>query len=166
MSVTNNASLLESHETVPGYTSIGSGQGAGTETNFFFRGITSSSRKQSGTTKEGFWFNPSTGPFDLSAAGTHVKLFVNVITQASFTDFWMRLGDSTTVYEEFAIGVDFYDNDAGGWIPVWVEVDAGVDTGSPDFTVIDEIAVIADIGTISGNIKNFVTDQSSNKTLT
>lgn len=159
MAVTNNATLIEDHETTPTYTSIGGGQGAGTETNFYYRGVTASSRKQSATTKEGFWFTDGT-VHDISAAGTHVKMFINAITQAGFTDFWMRIGSDQSNYEEHAVGVGFYDNDAGGWIPVWVEVDAGTDTGTPVFSTVDEWAIMADFGTISGNIKNFVTDQS------
>lgn len=163
MAVTNNATLIEDHETAPAYTSIGGGQGAGTETNFYFRGVTSSSRKMNAVTKNGFWFNPGT-TFDLSGTGEHVKVFINAITQAGFTDFWMRLGDSTTTYEEHAVTTAFYDNDAGGWIPVWIEVDAGTDTGTPDFTAIDEIAVICTMGAISGNVKNWVTDQAHHAT--
>lgn len=160
MAVTNNTTILESHETTPSYTSIGGGQGAGSETNFYYRGVTASSRKMSGVTKAGFWFAPAGGSIDISAAGTHVKMFINAITQAGFTDFWIRIGDSITTYEEHPVGVGFYDTDAGGWIPVWVEVDAGTDTGTPDFTAAAEYAVICSMGTISGNIKNWNTDQA------
>lgn len=163
MSVTNNATLIEDHETAPTYTSVGGGQGAGTETNFYFKGVAASSRKMSGVTKSGFWFQPPATE-DISAAGTHVKMFINAITQAGFTDFWIRIGSSTSAYEEHAVGIDFYDNEAGGWIPVWVEVDAGTDSGSPDFTVIDQYAVLCDMSTISGNVKNWVTDQAHHAT--
>lgn len=158
MAVTNNATLIEDHETAPTYTSVGGGQGAGAETNFYFLGIQASSRKMSGVTKNGFFFNPG-ATTDLSAAGTHVKMYINAITQASFTDFWIRIGDSTTTYEEHNVGVGFYDNSAGGWIPVWVEVDAGTDTGTPDFTIADEFCVLCTMGSISGNVKNWCTDQ-------
>ena len=163
MAVTNNTTLIEDHETAPTYTSIGAGQGAGAETNFYFLGIQSSSRKMSGVTKNGFWFNPG-ATTDLSTAGTHFKVFINAITQAGFTDFWIRIGNSTTTYEEHAVGIDFYDNAAGGWIPVWVEVDAGTDTSTPDFSVADEFAVICSMGTISGNVKNWCTDQAHSST--
>lgn len=163
MAVTNNATLIEDHETVPTYTSVGGGQGAGTETNFYFLGVTASSRKMSGVTKNGFFFNPG-ATTDLSASGTHLKMYINAITQAAFTDFWIRIGDSTTTYEEHNVGVAFYDNSAGGWIPVWVEVDAGTDTGTPDFTIADEFAVLCDMGTISGNVKNWCTDQCHSST--
>ncbi len=165
MAVTNNATILETHDgTAPTYTSIGGGQGAGTETNFFFRGVTASSRKMSGVTKNGFFFAPAAGSFNLSAAGTHVKVFINAITQAGFTDYWFRIGSSTTVYEEFNVTTAFYDNDAGGWIPHWVEVDAGTDTGSPDFTAVTDFAVICSMNSISGNVKNWVTDQAHSAT--
>lgn len=161
MAVTNNTTLLESHETAPAYTSIGGGQGAGAETNFYYRGVQGSSRKMSGVTKNGFWFAPAGGAVDISAAGTHVKMFINAITQAGFTDFWMRIGsDNTANYEEHAVGIGFYDTDAGGWIPVWVEVDAGTDTGTPNFAAAAEYAVICSMGTISGNVKNWNTDQA------
>ena len=163
MAVTNNATLIEDHETAPSYTSVGGGQGAGAETNFYFLGIQASSRKMSGVTKNGFFFNPG-ATADLSAAGTHFKLYINAITQASFSDFWLRIGSSTTAYEEHAVGVAFYDNSAGGWIPVWVEVDAGTDTGTPDFTVADEYAVLCTMGSISGNVKNWCTDQAHSST--
>lgn len=159
MAVSNNATLIEDHETAPTYTSIGGGQGAASESNFYFRGVLSSARKMSGVTKNGFWFTDAT-VHDVSAAGTHVKMFILAVTQVGFTDFWIRLGSTQTDYEEHAVGVGFYDNDAGGWIPVWVEVDSGTDTGTPVFTTIDEWAVLCSMGTISGNVKNFVTDQS------
>lgn len=160
MAVTNNANIVETHETAPAYTSVGGGQGAGSETNFYFRGVTASSRKMSGVTLSGFWFAPSTGPFDMSAAKTHLKVFINAITQASFSDFELRIGSTTSAYEAHAAGVDFYDNDSGGWLPIWVEVDAGTDSGSPNFAAVAEICVLCSMGSISGNIKNWVTDQA------
>jgi hypothetical protein len=163
MAVTNNATLIEDHEVAPTYTSVGGGQGAGVETNFYFLGVQSSSRKMSGVTKNGFWFNPG-ATTDLSATGTHFKVFINAITQAGFTDFWLRIGDSTTTYEEHAVGISFYDTQAGGWIPVWVEVGAGTDTGTPDFTIADEFCVLCTMGTISGNVKNWCTDQAHSST--
>lgn len=158
MAVTNNATLIEDHETAPSYTSIGSGQGAASDSDFFFLGSAASSRRSDNVTKAGFWFSDGT-THDVSAAGTHVKFYMNFTTNSLLTDFWLRLGNSSTVYEEHAVTAAFYPTGSGGWIPVWVEVDAGTDTGSPTFTAIDFFAVLCSMGDISSNLKNMVTDQ-------
>ncbi|ANS05913.1 hypothetical protein [uncultured Mediterranean phage] len=159
MAVTNNATLIEDHEAAPSYSSIGSGQGAASDADFFFLGTLGSSRRMDNVTKAGFWFSDGT-THDVSAAGTHVKFFINSITPSFFTDCWMRLGPSQTVYEEHNVGITWFDTSAGGWTPVWVEVDAGTDTGSPTFTAVDEWAILCDMGNISSNLKNLNVDQS------
>ena len=133
MAVTNNATLIEDHETAPTYTSIGGGQGAVSDADIYFLGTKASSRKQSGVTyPSGFWFTDGT-VHDLSASGTHYKVWFNTVTPRNLTNFGLRIGSTQTAYEQHDIGVAFYPNDTGGWVPVWVEVDAGTDTGTPDF---------------------------------
>lgn len=160
MAVINNATLIEDHETAPTYSSIGGGQGAVSDADFFRLGVLSSSRKQSGTSyPSGFWFTDGTLR-NMSAAGTHFKTWVLIVTPGNLLNFGLRLGSGQSDYEQHDIGVGFYPLATAGWVPVWVEVGSGSVTGTPLFNSIDEYAVIAAFSTISSNLKNLVVDQS------
>ena len=158
MPVTDNSVLRQDHETAPTYTSIGSGQAASANTNFVLAGSQSSGRRADNVTFPfGFFFSISF--VDLSTSGTHLLQWVWITTPQLLTNLAMRIGSSTTNYEEHAIGASAYPTDLGGWVPFWVEVDAGVDTGSPDFQRVSQIAIACGMGDISQNLHNLVVDQ-------
>jgi hypothetical protein len=132
------------------------GQGASNDTDLFFEGLAATSMKVDNTTK-GYWMNPG-GTFDLSGAGEHLKLFAAITTPALLNGYRIGIGSvANTDFEIHEIDLSFYPATAG-WVPVWVEVDAGADTNSPDFTIADEFGAQADMGNVGGNLKNFLTD--------
>jgi len=160
MAVTNNATLVTDHETAPTYTSIGSGQGAAQDSDFFFLGSNASSRRMDNVTyPAGFWF-VTASTYDMSASGTHFKVYVAITTNTFLNDFGVRIGSTTSAYEEHNTGTVFYPTATGGWVPLWVEVDAGTDSGSPAFASADTFAVVCGMGNIASNLKNLVTDQA------
>src|SRR3990167_6795777 len=134
-------------------TSIGGGAGAGAETEIFFAGSQSIGRRSDNQTSlHGFFINVG-ATFNLSGAGQHVKIWSWFTHYKAVTGVQYRLGSSTTAYEAFTYPTTKIPA-LGGWFPAWLEVNAGTDTGTPDFTVIDEIAQAITIGDVAGNTNN------------
>ena len=146
-------------ETLGVITSIGGGAGATANTDIFYAGAQSLARRSSNTAGalHGFWINAG-ATFNLSGTGQHVKLWSWFTHYSSITGIEYRLGSATTAYEAFTYPTASLPK-VGGWFPVWLEVNAGTDTGTPDFTVIDEIAQAIVIPAVGGNAQNNVLDQ-------
>ena len=159
MAVTNLLTLMEDGEgTLGTLTSIGGGAGAGAETEIFFAGSQSIGRRSDNQTSlHGFFINVG-ATFNLSGAGQHVKIWSWFTHYKAVTGVQYRLGSSTTAYEAFTYPTTKIPA-LGGWFPAWLEVNAGTDTGTPDFTVIDEIAQAITIGDVAGNTNNNIMDQ-------
>jgi len=159
MAVGNNLTLVEDMESGgPTLTNWPSGgQGASNDTDLFFVGAAATSKKVSGETK-GFWMNPGS-TFDLSGTGEHVKVYFANTTPTKMTALNVGIGHTAnSAYESHSIDLSAYP-DLAGWVPVWVEVDAGTDTGTPDFTIADEFGVQVANNATSGNLKNVLADQ-------
>lgn len=158
MAVTNNATLIEDMEGAgPSLTSIGGGQGAGLNTDIYIAGSQSVARRSSNVTTHGFFMNPGAAT-NLSGGGWWVKFFIWITHYTQLTAAEVRIGSSTTAYETHALTVSEYPA-LGGWWPVWVQVDAGTDTGSPDFSVADEFGQAISIASVGGNAPNNISDQ-------
>ena len=159
MAVTNLLTLVEDCEgTLGTITSIGGGPGGSANTDVFIAGSQSIGRRSDNSaTLHGFFLNVGS-TFDLSGTGQHLKIWTFLTHYAVVTQLDYRIGDSTTTYESHTYPVANIPT-LGGWFPAWLEVGAGTDTGTPNFTVIDEIAQAVIIGDIGGTSHNNIMDQ-------
>lgn len=163
MAVTVNATLRVSFEGAgPTYTSIGGGQGAGNNTDIFIGGSQSGGRRTSNATTHGFFANPGSAA-NLSGGSTWVKFFMWITHYTALTAAEVRIGSATTAYETHTVTVSEYPP-LGGWWPIWVNVDAGTDTGTPDFTNVDEYGQAISLPTVGGNAQNNILDQVHSST--
>lgn len=161
MTVTNNTTLISAHNAAETYTTIGSGQGAALNADLMLEGAGCSGRKADNVTNFGYYFNTG-GVWNLSGAGTHLLHWFQSTTATFLTGLDFRIGSATaTDYENHVI--DNYPQ-TGGYLPYWVEVDAGTDTGTPDFSNADEFGVTVDMGNISANLHNVLIDQTRHST--
>lgn len=158
MAVTNLLTLIEDCEGALGtITSIGGGAGATANTDIFILGSQSLGRRSSGATTHGFFLNVGAA-FNLSGAGQHVKVWTWLTHYTSVTALEYRIGSDTSNYETHSYNINNIP-DLGGWFPAWLEVNAGTDTGTPNFTIIDEIGQAISISTVGGNAANNIFDQ-------
>ena len=133
------------------------GPGASNDTDLFYVGLAASSKKIDNETK-GYWMNPGI-TFDLSGTGQHVKFFFACTTPSLLTALNLAIGSvANSAFEEHAIDLSVYP-DFAGWVPIWVAVGEGVDTGTPDFSLADEFGVECVMGDVTGNLKNVLCDQ-------
>lgn len=160
MAVTNGTTLITAHDTALTYTSEGSGQGAASNGDLQLDGTACSARRRDNVAyPSGFYWNTGAA-WDLSISGTHVLFWFQCITFSLLNNLGFRVGSGTaTDYEQHNIGAAAYP-DTGGWYPYWVEVGAGTDTGTPDFTNADEFGVMVGMGDVGGNLPNIQTDQT------
>lgn len=163
MAVTVNASLRLGFETGDTYASIGGGQGAGDNTDIFIAGATSGGRRTSNASVHGFFASPTAGAADLSATGTWVKFHSWITHYASLTAMALRIGSSQTAYEAHTVTVSEYPP-LGGWWPIWVKVDAGTDTGTPNFSSVAWYGQTISLPAVGGNVDNNIFDQVHSST--
>lgn len=158
-SVTSQLTRINDLEGAPTLVSIGGGGGPSTNTDIFFQGAQSAARRQSSTTLTGFWLNDGAGN-NLSAAGTHVGMWVWHTHYAVLTALQIWLGDSTANYDQHAIPVSSYPA-TGGWYRVWVEVartpDAVGGTGSTG-TAVQYFGLVNSLPAVGGTSQNLVMD--------
>ena len=139
--------------------SIGGGAGATTNTDVFIQGATSFARRQSSQTDHGFWFDNGSG-IDLSAASVHVGYWIWHTHFAVLTKLAVRVGTSTTNYDEHTIPLTEYPN-TGGWIRVWFDISrtptatggSGLNEAAAQF-----YALLASLPAVGGSSQNLVMD--------
>ena len=159
MAVTNNATLIEDFEGAgpSALTKIGGGKAPSLNTDIFINGNQSAGVRSDNTANVGISMG-SAGTFDLSTAGEHMKFCMWVTQYDQVTAASVRIGTSTTVYETHTITVAEWPP-LGGWFIAWFEVDAGTDTGSPNFANCDTFGFVISINDVGGNAENQICDQ-------
>lgn len=168
MTVTVNATLIEDMEGAgPTISGIGGGKGASLNTDIFIAGAQSVGRRSSNVSTHGFTVNTG-GTFNLTGTNEHVKIALWVTHYASVTAAEVRVGSTTSNYEAHTLTASEYPQ-LGGWWYIWVEVDAGTDSGTPDFSLAAEFGHAISIAAVGGNADNNISDQvhhSSRPTMT
>lgn len=139
--------------------SIGGGNGPSTNTDIFIQNATSFARRQSAVSDHGFWYDNVTN-VDLSAANVHVGYWVWHTHFAVLTKLAVRVGTSTTNYDEHTIPLTEYPS-TGGWVRVWFDISrTPTTTGGTGLNEAQAryYALIASLPTVGGTSQNLVMD--------
>jgi hypothetical protein len=141
--------------------SIGGGQGASANTDIFLQGAQSLARRTSNVTLGGFLYDDGAGN-NVSAANTHVGLWVWVTHYAVLTDLRARLADggNSNNYDEHQFPLTEYPNE-GGWVRIWVDVSRTPEaTGGTGLTLTNlrYFGPVISIPAVGGNAQNLVLD--------
>jgi hypothetical protein len=118
--VTSNLTRINDLEGALTFASIGSGTGAGANTDIFLQGNQSAARRRSNVTLEGFWLDDTVNN-DLSAADIHVGMWVWVTQYGQLTALEMWVGTSTANYDRHALNLAEFPT-LGGWVRMWVDI--------------------------------------------
>lgn len=158
-SVTSNLTRVHDLEGSPTFSNIGSGGGAGVNTDIFLQASQSGARRRSGVTLEGFWLDDGAGN-NLSAADCHVAMWCWVTHYGNLTALQVWLGDSTSVYDQHALNLTEYPA-LGGWVRVWIDVsrtpDATAGGGSGESSV-RYFGLAVSLPSVGGTSPNVVMD--------
>jgi len=160
MAVASQLTSLETFESSPTYANIGSGGGAGDNTDVFIEGAQSGGRRIDNTSDKGFMATITA--VDLSAAGEHVKIWCFCFHWSNVTGFTARLQSGTNVYDNHEYGAANVPV-IGGWVPLWVDVsrtpDSQGSSGSANEASINNIGAYIDIGNVGGAGDNWIIDE-------
>jgi hypothetical protein len=165
MAVTSQLTSLETFESSPVYNDIGSGGGAGDNTDIFMEGAQSGGRRCDNATNKGFMATISST--DLSGVGEHVRMWVLINQWPSVTALHARIRS----------GINYYDNHdypnadipgLFGWIPFWVDVSRTPDSvgssGGCNEAAVTDIGFYCTIGNVGGAGHNTFLDEIMNGT--
>lgn len=157
--VTSQLTRISDVEGTLTLTSIGGGQGGSANTEIFIQNSQSAGRKQSNATNHGFYLQVTSQ--NISNTGTHVGIWVTHIHYAVLTYFAIRLGSTTTDYDEHSFPVADYPA-TGGWVRIWVDISRTPEGtgGSFDNTALTQVGILASIPSVGGNAPNIVMDAS------
>ncbi|APU88975.1 hypothetical protein Rctr197k_179 [Virus Rctr197k] len=139
--------------------SIGGGAGASANTDIFLQNSQSAGRRQSNVTLGGFWLDDG-GNNDLSAAGTHMGMWVWHTHYGVLTALQVWLGTSTANYDQHAVPLTEYPN-LGGWHRVWIHVGRTPDaTGGTGLTESQArwFGLVQSLPTVGGTSQNLIMD--------
>lgn len=102
--------------------SVGGGPGASANTDIFLQASQSIGRRMSNTTLGGYLLDDGASN-NLSAAGTHLGVWVWMTHYSSLTDLRVRIGDNanSSNYDEHTYALSEFPS-LGGWIRVWINV--------------------------------------------
>jgi hypothetical protein len=160
MAVSSNLTSLEDFEAGPTYNNIGSGGGANDDTNAPIEGVTCGGRRLDNQTDKGFMATITS--VDLSAAGEHVKMWLNTFQWNAVTALQARIRSGTNVYDNHVYPAADIPLTMG-YIPVWVDVsrtpDSQGSSGSANEAAITDIGFYLTIGNIGGAGNNCLMDE-------
>lgn len=139
--------------------SIGGGTGPSINNDIFIQGTGSFARRQSSATDAGFWYDNATN-VDLSAVSIHASFWVWHTHYAVLTKLAMRVGTSTTNYDEHTIPLTEYPS-SGGWVRVWFDISrTPTVTGGTGLNEAQAryYGLVASLPTVGGTSQNIVLD--------
>jgi hypothetical protein len=143
----------------------GSGPGSSQDTDIFVEGTESRGRRVDNTTNKGFGYD-NTSTLDLSAAGTHVAFWINILHPAAITNVDLTVGGginpTTSPYDNYrTYDATFTYPTVGGFQRVWIDLarvrDGGA--GAVDFSVAKVFAVDMSIADVGGSGRNLFLDR-------
>ena len=162
MAVSSNLTVLEDHEGSPTYNDIGSGGGAGTNDNAPIEGTQAGGRRADNATDKGFM--ATVASTDMSAADTHVVMWVMCFQWAAVTALSARIRSGTNVYDNHTVPTSEIPFNLG-YFPIWVDVSRAPDSqgssGSANEAAITDVGFYLTIGNIGGAGDNIWLDQIS-----
>jgi len=160
VAVSSNLTSLETFESSPSYTNIGSGGGATDNTDVFIEGAQSGGRRCDNATDKGFMGDITST--DLSGTDEHVKLWVFCFHWAAVTAFAARIRSGTNLYDNHVYPVADIPV-IGGWVPVWVDVSRAPDSvgssGGLNEAAVTNLGAYVTIGNVGGAGDNFIIDE-------
>jgi hypothetical protein len=155
MAVSSLLTSLEDFNGAPTIVGYGGGQGASVNSDVVIEGAQALGRRVDNTTNKGQ--GASFTAADLSAAGEHVKIWVNVLQWPVVTKVQIRI--SSGADDDHDVPTALFPA-LGGYIPIWIDVSRSPEVGgSANEASISEIGCLIDIGDVGGNAQNLLIDE-------
>ena len=165
--ISSNPTRLSDLEGSPTLVGIGAGP-ANTNTDIFIQGTSSdagqsASKRVDNRTNTGVLVDIVT-PQNLSAAGTHLGIWLFVTQYAVITVGRIRVGSgSTTNYDQhtFPTGIGGEYPSLGGWVKIWIDLSRTAESSSdpgPDFSNARYFGVVFDMPNVGGAADNVIFD--------